>query len=141
MIHHLKYRALILSGASATEFAPVMQPLGFTNLYDFVLTTYRATQRDIQRQPSWNALQRHLVLLEAKTMLAQPCFEDSCIEFTRDDVKGFIVGDPARTQKGVYINVYNESQQQFIVLGVLRKAPIQMSDLEELISVLKVGSN
>jgi hypothetical protein len=140
VIHHAKYRALILSDFSATEFAPVMEPLGFTNLYEFVVRVYGATERDISRQPNMDALQKHLVLLDAKLMLAAVGFEDSCIEFNRGDLKGFIIGDPAGS-KYSYVRIYIESKQQFINLAVIREAPIQMSDLEELISVLKVGSN
>lgn len=140
VIYHPKYRVLILSGASATEFAPAMQPLGFTNLYDFVLSVYRTTERDISRQSSMDTLQRHTVLLDAKLMMAPVSFKNSCIEFTRNDVKGFIVGDPARSGN-LYVLLYVESKQQFIDIGIIRKAPLQMSDLEELISALKVGSN
>jgi hypothetical protein len=54
-------------------------------------------------------------------------------------VRGFIIGDPAKS-RNLYVLVYIESKQQFFDLGVIRKAPISMSDLEELIGVLKVGS-
>jgi hypothetical protein len=140
VIHHSRYRALILSGARSAQFASVMQSLGFTNLYDFVLNVFRATERDISQQSSMDSLQRQMVLLDAKLMLAPVGFDDSCIEFIRDDLRGFIIGDPART-KNLYVLVYIESKQQFIDLGVIQEAPIHMSDLEELISVLKVGSN
>lgn len=139
VIHHQRYRALIHSGASGARFAPVMQPLGFTNLYEFVSSVFRTTERDIPRQSSMDALQRHTVLLDAKLMLAPVCFVDSCIEIVRDELKGFIVGDPARTTN-LNLLVFIESKQQFIDLGVIQETPIQMSDLEELISVLKVGS-
>lgn len=140
VIHHSGYRLLISSGASATEFAPAMEPLGFTNLYDFVLAAYRATERDIPRQPNVDALQRHLVLLEVKQMFAPLQFEDSCIEFARDDLKGFIIGDPRRT-KILFVRVYVQSEQQFFDLGVIQEAHMQLSDFEEMIRVLKVGPN
>jgi hypothetical protein len=139
VIHHQRYRALIFPGRSAPEFAPVMQPFGFTNLYDFISDAFRATVRDISPQPNMEALLRHTVLLDAKLMLAPVGFEESCREFFRDNVKGFIIGDPVRS-KHVFLWVFFEDQQQFVDLGVIPEAPISMSDLEALISVMKVSS-
>lgn len=136
-LYHSSYHLLVNASADTKMFDPVMQPLGETNLYHFFRTAFNATALDIQKQRSMEALERHLLLLKAKSVIAPASFSDSCVEFDRGDLKGFIVGDTKRN-KNLGIRVYLDHQKQFVDLGVIAKTPLQMSNMEELISVLKV---
>jgi hypothetical protein len=140
-LYHSRYRILVWSdGAGAKEFAPVMEPFAETNLYRFVRTAFNATEKQISEQPSRRALERHMLLLKVKIMMAPAGFEYMCAEFDRGDLRGFIAGDPARN-KILNVLVWLESRQQFINLGLISKQPLQMSEIDELISVLKVEQN
>jgi hypothetical protein len=136
VLHHAQYRILIFPGSGTNEFESVMQFVNETNFYDFSRNVFNATANDIPRQQNKEALERRLILLKTKMMLAPIGFQDSCIEFDRGDLKGFIIGDPARN-KYVYIRIYIEAGQKYIDLSVIQEAKIQFSDLEELISALK----
>jgi hypothetical protein len=137
MLHHARYRLLVDAGHEAKAWAPVLQPLGETNFYRFVRTVLNATERDIRAHGSREKLDRHLLLLKAKVMMTTANFALGCVEFDRGDVKGFIIGDPTR-DKFVFIRIYLERRQQFIDVSLIGKAPFQMSEVEELISALKV---
>jgi hypothetical protein len=136
-LYHSRYRVMVMPSADSKMFAPVMLFVGETNFYRFLRTAYNATERQIQEQSSMRALERHLILLEAKSMAAPVGFDSFCAEFDRRDLRGFIVGDPTRN-KHLYIRFYLPRQEQFVDLGLIAKQPLQMSDIEELISVLKV---
>jgi hypothetical protein len=148
MVHHSHYRVMIMSGADKETFSPIMQDLNLTNsdLYGFFQTVLNATEHAIPQRPDMDSLQRHLVFLTAKDMLVPVGGEVSMIEFKREDLKGFIFGEPTKT-KSVYVSVFVEKAQRFIDLGIIREKgvtkekPIQMSDIEELISVIKVRPN
>jgi hypothetical protein len=136
VLHNARYRLLVMPGSGTNEFEEVMQFVNETNFFDFSRNAYNATENDIMRQSNRDALERRLILLKAKLMLAPVGYKDSCIEFDRGDLKGFIIGDPAR-YKSVYVRIYIESGQKYIDLGVIQETKIQFSGLEELISVLK----
>ena len=136
-LYHSRYRVMVMPSADSKMFAPVMQFVGETNFYRFIQTAYNATEGQIQEQSSLRALERHLILLKAKSMAAPVGFDSLCAEFDRGDLHGFIVGDPTRN-KHLYIRFYLARQEQFVDLGLIAKQPLQMSDIEELISVLKV---
>jgi hypothetical protein len=136
-LHHDRYNLLIFPGHSAAEWAPVTQPLEETNFYRFNRAVFNATERDIRSQWSIKGLYQHLTLLEAKWLIAKGRIEEGCFEFDRDGLKGFIVGDPKRFKQS-FILVYLESQKQFVDIGVISKVPLEISALEELVSVLKV---
>jgi hypothetical protein len=136
-LYHSRYRVMVMPGAEGKMFAPVMQFVGETNFYRFVRTAYNTTERQIQEQSSMRALERHLILLNAKSMEAPVGFDSFCAEFDRGDLQGFIFGDPTRN-KHLYIRFYLRRQEQFVDLGLIAKQPLLMSDIEELISFLKV---
>jgi hypothetical protein len=136
-VYHSRYRVMVMSGAESKMFAPVMEFVGETNFYRFIRTAYSATEREIREQSNTRALERHLILLNTKGLMAPVGFDSFCAEFDRGDLQGFIVGDPARN-KHLYILFYLAQQEQFVDLGLIAKQPLQMSEIDELISVLKV---
>jgi len=139
MLHHLRYRILVLPGLNAKEFDPVMQPLNETNFYGFIISALNATERDIPNQRSMDALMKHLILLKVKRLLPIG-IEESCILFDRGDLKGFIILDPTRSHIAT-VCIYIESEQKLVYLGVIQEARIGIADLEKLISFLKVQSS
>jgi hypothetical protein len=140
VLNHARYRMLILPCSDAKTWDSIMQSVGQTNFYEFVRSVFNATERQISKQGSVDALTRHLILLKAKSMLTPLGFENSCIEFDRGDLKGFIVGDPAQN-KNLYVRAYVPGREQLIDLCIIQKAHLQMSEVENLISLLKVKTN
>jgi len=103
VLNHSRYRMLIFSSSMDTdEWNDVMKSVGQTNRYEYVRSIYNATERGISKQRDMDALLRHVILLKAKLMISPPGFEESCIEFDRGDLKGFIIGDPTRQQEPIY---------------------------------------
>jgi hypothetical protein len=139
VLHHAHYRVLVLPGDDAKEFGEVMQSLNETNLYELVLKAFNATEKDILKQRSMSALEKHVNLLKLKEMMSCLGFEHSCIQFDRGDLKGFIIGNPA-CDKEVFIRVFIEGGQKCIDLSVIQSERGHISDFEEMVSVVKVGS-
>jgi hypothetical protein len=138
-LHGIQYRILVFQGSDLEEWASIMEFVNETNFYNFSRRAFNTTRSDIDRQPDRSALERCMLLLKAKRMLAAVGYTDSCIEFDRGDLKGFIIGDPTR-RRNVYIRIYVDGGQRFIDLGIIQDKRTQMSELEELISVLKLQS-
>jgi hypothetical protein len=139
LLHNPRYRMMVFSdtNSSITVFRPVMETLDETNFYQFVLDSFNATAHDIARQPNRDALKRHLLLLEVKAMFSTPGYDDSCLEFDRGDIRGFIIGDPLR-DKIVYVRAFIQNDEEIVTFGLIQEKHIQMSDIEELISKIKV---
>jgi hypothetical protein len=140
MVHHSRYRVMIMEGTGKGTWGSIMEDLNETNLYSFFSDVLNTTEHAIAVQPDIDSLQRHLVFLTAKEMLVPASGESSMIEFKREDLKGFIFGEPTKT-RFVYVYIFIEKAQRFVVLGIIKEKPIQMSDIEELISVLRVRPN
>jgi hypothetical protein len=135
-LHGAKYRMLVHPGSEPDEWETAMQFVNETNLFEFSRRAFNTTKDDIDRAPNKYALQRCLFMLQAKAMLAAVGYTDSCIEFDRGDLKGFIIGDPQR-RKYVYIRVYYSGGRKYIDISVIQEKHIQLSDLEQLISTIK----
>jgi hypothetical protein len=138
VVHHARYRVLISAGADGKDWETVMGFTGHTNLYELLESAFAATERGIMAQPNLAALRRHQILLKTKSMMACVGFEDLCLKFVCGDRKGFIIGDPKRS-KHQYVLVYVESAQRFIDLSIIQEARIEMSDIEEMISGLRIA--
>jgi hypothetical protein len=139
VLHHAGYRVLVSPGSDAKEFDGVMQSLNETNLYELVLKAFNSTEKDILKQRSMSALEKHVLLLKLKLMMSCLGFEDSCIQFDRGDLKGFIIGNPACDKK-VFIRVFIEGGQKYIDLSVIQSEHNHMSEFEKLVSAVKVGA-
>ena len=130
---------ITISGAFFQAAAPGVcsghEPFGFYEL----MILYQTSRDRAGYIPQPN-MKRCCVIrfIDAKLMLA-PVGLKIMPQFFRDNVKGFILGDPVRS-KHVFVWVVFEDQQQFVDLGVIPEAPISMPDLEALISVMKVSS-
>jgi hypothetical protein len=140
VLHHSRYRILVRLGVDANTYQQVMQPLGFTNVYAFLLSVFNARERDIMQLRNLDELLRHRVLLTEKAIIAPSGSEDSFIKFTRADLRGFIMGKPGHN-KFLFVYVYVPSEQCFIDIGVIREGHMEDSDIVDLIGALKIGPN
>jgi hypothetical protein len=139
-VHHSRYRILMLPGTGKDTWGSIMQDLNHTDLYRFFQTVLSTTEHAITEEPDMDSLEKHMLFLTAKKMMVPGNGEFSMIEFKREDLKGFIFGDPAKTDH-LYVSIFVEKAQRFVELGIIQEKPLQMSDVDELISVLKIRPN
>lgn len=140
ILYHPRYKLRFFAGAEDQVMDAVKGSVNYTNVYEFVRESFNATERDISKQPDMGALVRHSILLKAKSLMAPVSYEDSCIEFTRGDLRGFICGYPGRS-KFLRILLYVPGQEQFIDLSIQKTAHLEMAEVVGLISIIKVKTN